>query len=158
MKSMLYVGASLMIGASIYGFVDYKQSHSKKGFTEMYREASHKADKPAAPAVEEKKSEVKEEKELVPRAKKKTPRKKDQQVEEEPLIEVTGEVPLTTVNPVAIDETETEIEPKPEASVKSPKKKKINHRIFSRAPLRDEVEVEEPKLTGKTQREKKEKN
>ena len=38
MKSMLYVGATLMIGASIYGFVDYKQTHNKKEFKEMYSE------------------------------------------------------------------------------------------------------------------------
>ena len=38
MKSMLYVGATLMIGASIYGFVDYKQTHQKKAFQDMYKE------------------------------------------------------------------------------------------------------------------------
>ena len=38
MKSILYVGATLMIGASIYGFVDYKQTHGKKEFKEMYAE------------------------------------------------------------------------------------------------------------------------
>src|SRR5688572_20160730 len=38
MKSMLYVGATLMIGASIYGFVDYKQTHNTKEFKEMYSE------------------------------------------------------------------------------------------------------------------------
>ncbi len=36
MKSVLYVGATLMIGASIYGFVDYKQTGSKKEFKDMY--------------------------------------------------------------------------------------------------------------------------
>lgn len=38
MKSVLYVGATLMIGASIYGFVDYKQTGSKKEFKTMYAE------------------------------------------------------------------------------------------------------------------------
>lgn len=38
MKSILYVGATLMIGASIYGFVDYKQTQGKKEFKEMYAE------------------------------------------------------------------------------------------------------------------------
>lgn len=38
MKSILYVGATLMIGASIYGFVDYKQTRNKKEFKEMYQE------------------------------------------------------------------------------------------------------------------------
>jgi hypothetical protein len=158
MKSMLYVGASLMIGASIYGLVDYKQNHNKKGFTEMYKEGPHKTDTPAAPLVEEKKSEVKEVKMDVPVVKTKKTGTKKQQIKEEPLIEVTGEVPVTTVNPVAIAETETEIEPKPETSVKTTKKKKLNHKIFSRAPLKDEVEVEERKVTSNTQPEKKEKN
>jgi hypothetical protein len=36
MKSILYVGAALMIGASIYGFVDYKKSSKQKGFSKMY--------------------------------------------------------------------------------------------------------------------------
>ena len=38
MKSMLYVGATLMIGASIYGFVDYQKTSHKKEFTNMYKE------------------------------------------------------------------------------------------------------------------------
>ena len=38
MKSILYVGATLMIGASIYGFVDYKQTKGKKEFKSMYTE------------------------------------------------------------------------------------------------------------------------
>lgn len=38
MKSILYVGATLMIGASIYGFVDYKQTKKQKEFKEMYTE------------------------------------------------------------------------------------------------------------------------
>lgn len=45
MKSILYVGATLMIGASIYGFVDYKQTHNKKEFKAMYVES------PAEPEV-----------------------------------------------------------------------------------------------------------
>lgn len=39
MKSFLYAGAALMIGASIYGFVDYKQTSRKKEFKNMYTEA-----------------------------------------------------------------------------------------------------------------------
>ena len=38
MKSILYAGATLMIGASIYGFVDYKQTSSKKEFSNIYAE------------------------------------------------------------------------------------------------------------------------
>ena len=39
MKSFLYAGAALMIGASIYGFVDFKQTSRKKEFKNMYTEA-----------------------------------------------------------------------------------------------------------------------
>lgn len=42
MKSILYVGATLMIGAGIYGFVDYKQTRNKKEFKEMYGEEKAK--------------------------------------------------------------------------------------------------------------------
>lgn len=38
MKSILYVGATLMIGASIYGFVDYQRTSHKKEFKAMYNE------------------------------------------------------------------------------------------------------------------------
>lgn len=53
MKSILYVGATLMIGASIYGFVDYKQTSHKKEFTTMYSE-----EKLAEPAVVEDNKEL----------------------------------------------------------------------------------------------------
>ena len=42
MKSILYVGATLMIGASIYGFVDYKKTSHKKEFTTMYEKKKGK--------------------------------------------------------------------------------------------------------------------
>ena len=42
MKSILYVGATLMIGASIYGFVDYQKASRKKEFTKMYEEKKSK--------------------------------------------------------------------------------------------------------------------
>jgi hypothetical protein len=49
MKAILYTGAALMIGASIYGFVDYKQTSRKKEFKTMYKE-------PVTAAVEEPKT------------------------------------------------------------------------------------------------------
>ena len=52
MKSILYVGATLMIGASIYGFIDYKQTSQKKEFTSMY--AEEKATEPEEITVTEK--------------------------------------------------------------------------------------------------------
>jgi hypothetical protein len=44
MKSILYAGAALMIGASIYGFADYKHTQNKKEFKEMYTEPVQPAD------------------------------------------------------------------------------------------------------------------
>lgn len=43
MKSILYAGAALMIGASIYGFVDYKKTSHKKEFNSMYEEEKRKS-------------------------------------------------------------------------------------------------------------------
>lgn len=64
MKPVLYVGAALMIGASIYGFVDYKKTTHTEGFRKMYEE---KKESPVSttPAIEAKlvspeKSAVKE--------------------------------------------------------------------------------------------------
>lgn len=37
MKSILYIGATLMIGASIYGFIDYKKASRNDALTKMYQ-------------------------------------------------------------------------------------------------------------------------
>jgi hypothetical protein len=42
MKTMLYIGAALMIGASIYGFVDYEKARHKKEFNNLYKETEVK--------------------------------------------------------------------------------------------------------------------
>lgn len=57
MKSILYVGATLMIGASIYGFVDYNKTRNKKEFKDMYADQQV-----AQPVVTEKLSPVNREK------------------------------------------------------------------------------------------------
>jgi hypothetical protein len=57
MKSILYVGATLMIGASIYGFVDYNKTSRSKEFRDMY-----KPDNPVSvkePAASENQEETK---------------------------------------------------------------------------------------------------
>lgn len=38
MKPLLLIGAALMVGAGIYGFVDYKKANLKKEFQTLYRE------------------------------------------------------------------------------------------------------------------------
>jgi hypothetical protein len=55
MKSVLYVGAALMIGASIYGFVDYKHTRNKKEFKEMYSVAKTPAQEPDSENLQEEK-------------------------------------------------------------------------------------------------------
>lgn len=37
MKSILYVGAALMVGASIYGFIDYKKTSRNGNLDRMYQ-------------------------------------------------------------------------------------------------------------------------
>jgi hypothetical protein len=37
MKSILYIGAFLMTGACIYGFVDYRKTSNRKEFKSLYR-------------------------------------------------------------------------------------------------------------------------
>ncbi len=60
MKKMLYAGAALMIGASVYGFVDYKRTSQKKEFKSMYVEDK----KDPAPIVVDKNTVVAEKTDL----------------------------------------------------------------------------------------------
>lgn len=46
MKSVFYIGAALMIGAGIYGFVDYKKANQTKEFNSLYDEKEIKDLKP----------------------------------------------------------------------------------------------------------------
>jgi hypothetical protein len=55
MKSVLYVGAALMISASIYGFVDYKHTRNKKEFKEMYTVAKTPLQEPDSENLQEEK-------------------------------------------------------------------------------------------------------
>lgn len=57
MKTMMYIGAALMVGASIYGYANYEKARKKKEFSEMYKEPAPVArmvSQPEAPVVEEK--------------------------------------------------------------------------------------------------------
>src|ERR1043166_3031696 len=51
MKLILYAGAALMIGASIYGFVDYKKTKHKKEFDRMYTGETNKKSMQATTVV-----------------------------------------------------------------------------------------------------------
>lgn len=154
MKTMLYVGATLMIGASIYGFVDYKQTHNKKEFKEMYSE-----EKKTTPVVIEKKEPEKAivpvEKTAVVQVKKVSVRKKEEVKDEiiTPIEPIKEEDKLVTGDNTISNDKPLTIEPSKESSIVK-KKRKIRREIFSRAPLRDEEEiVPEPvkKETKKTE-------
>ena len=122
MKLILYVGATLMIGASIYGFVDYKRNNNKKEFTRMYeREKNEPAT--LVPAEETSSKELS---------------KKEAAIKED--VAITTETPKT-------DASKEEIIA---AKKDSKASKKINYKFFSRAPLErkylnKEIKIEEPK-------------
>jgi hypothetical protein len=152
MKSILYVGATLMIGASIYGFVDYKKSSSDREFTRMY-ESKESVD----PDVSDKKATNPELKKEVIAEKKIIPAKKKHSKTAEPVeINSTSRVPVTPVETIKA-ETNTTVntaslkESSTEKKFKSAKKKKLNRKMFSRGSmedryiLKDELKLETPK-------------
>jgi hypothetical protein len=140
---MLYVGATLMIGASIYGFVDYKNTSRKKEFTSMYEEKK-------APVVtaEDKVAETVVSKDRDGSIEKKAVTKKQ-------LVSQKEEATIAAVSPIAeedriavketreIEKTTVDVKTSRESNVikKVKKKKKLNSRLFSRAPLREEEEI-----------------
>lgn len=154
---MLYVGATLMIGASIYGFVDYKQTHNKKEFKEMYSEK-----KAAAPVVTPAKEELKAaepEKTAVVSAKT-TPAKKKAVVKKEsidPVAPIAEEDKMMTSEKTMTTDPVTQPEPARESSaVKTVKKKKVRKEFFSRGRMPEEEVLIEPAKKEKKKIESKE--
>jgi hypothetical protein len=130
MKSILYVGATLMIGASIYGFVDYNKTRDKKEFKNLY------VDKEAVqPVVAEKLTPVNIGK-----------------------IETPVEVKKAADGNATVSNTTTD--KKSVAKVKKQKKRTFNTRLFSRGALdekyikEEKIKMELPipeKETGKSE-------
>ena len=147
MKSILYVGATLMIGASIYGFVDYKKKSHDKTFTGMYE--SKELKEPVviktnpAPAIEEKTAPV--------LASKKVAVKKEAAIEDEVIsktkIDVISAEKLET-DPVVVS-TGTLKDNGTTEKYKKAKKRKLSVKSFSRAPLREEREIVELPVAAK---------
>lgn len=110
MKSILFVGAALMIGAGIYGFADHKKATRSESFQKMYEE--NKSAPAVTPAVEAKPAE-----------------------HEEILLKEEKTKP-------AVSDKRTS------ASLLKSKKargtKKVHYKEFSRAPLREDVEIIHP--------------
>lgn len=141
MKSILYVGATLMIGASIYGFVDYKQTKQKKEFKSMYTEKKEVV--PAVTAVVEKQPEVN--KEAITEKKTAIRKTKAAKQEAEEIVgikSISDDLKLKpTANKITISDEVTVI-PSKESNVIRKKKRKFNIKEFSRAPLRDDIDEE----------------
>lgn len=121
MKSFLYAGAALMIGASIYGFIDYRQTSHKKEFTNMYTE---KETKPVvvAPAGN---YQPKKETNTVLKLETVKNNKKAEKIQNKEML---------------IDEAEKYAAEKKEENISKKSKRKLNTKLFSRAPLREEIE------------------
>lgn len=117
MKPIVYAGAILMIGASIYGFADYKKTVRNKAFKNMYQEKEKKE-----PVVE----------------KKNEPTATFTESNEISLDESMSEEKLVT-GKTAIENTSA----KDEKNSESKKGKKLDAELFSRAPLKEYTEEKE---------------
>jgi autonomous glycyl radical cofactor GrcA len=161
MKSILYVGATLMIGASIYGFVDYKQTRGKKEFKEMYAEEKapvvfdeneNKATEPEPVIKKEPVSfkNVSNNKKVV--TKKQAVNKED----EESIISIKPireDEAVATSEIKEIEKANVEVKTSKDSGTekKVVKKRKLNTKLFSRGAL-DERYVE-PKVKKETPKE-----
>lgn len=148
MKSILYVGATLMIGASIYGFVDYKKTSQHKTFTGMYDPNELK--EPVviktnpAPVIEEKtEPQFASKNDIV-----KTEPMKEEVLTNKTKIEVISAEKIET-DPV-VTETASLKDNGTTERYKKAKKRKLNVKSFSRAPLREEREIVELPVPAKT--------
>lgn len=108
MKSLLYIGLILMVGASIYGFADYKKVSRSKKFESLYNDKEIKA-----PVVKNEEKSF-QQAEIVPAAKK----------------EIKAEEEVVGVDEPIQVKTKTTVK-----KVKVPRK--LNYKYFSRAPLRE---------------------
>lgn len=113
MKAVFYAGAALMIGASIYGFADYRKASRTNEFNRLYEA--------------EKNEQVRAE-------------KKSAKVGSSALQTETLPGPATEVKSAAIN---VKNESKPAAKVKKSIRKKINPELFSRARPKEPVEPRE---------------
>jgi hypothetical protein len=117
MKSILYVGAVLMTGACIYGFVDYRKVNNNKEFKSLYR--SEATTTKASPS--------------------------DGQVSDVKNIEKVNEKAISSLPAPATKLTSgAKLEPAKElkeeatdSKRKSTKRKKLNYKLYSRAALEE---------------------
>ena len=141
MKSILYVGATLMIGASIYGFVDYKQTRNKKEFKEMYQE--EKAITPVEIINDKKTASLEQnvsgEKQPITENKKVITKKQANSKEEtfSAIKPIAAEEKIVPAETKVIEKTSVTIQPSNDSGVekKIKKKRKLSTKLFSRGAL-----------------------
>lgn len=144
MKSILYIGATLMVGASIYGFVDYQQTHHKKAFRDMYTE-----EKKAVASTPAETVPVKTEKTApVSKAKPAAARKTDPVNGERPALTAPADELPSSANAIPDEKLKG---PEPARETKLVKKKKIRKEFFSRGRMPEEEIMPDPveKNSGK---------
>jgi hypothetical protein len=143
MKTMLFVGATLMIGASIYGFLDYRQTHNNKEFKEMYVEK--KAEAPfIVVAGKEKKAEPGK---ITAVTEKPAVSRKRVTVKKESInpIKPIAEEDKMVVEKKNLNEgpAVTKEPAKESSAIKTVKKKKVRKEFFSRGRMpEEEIEME----------------
>lgn len=158
MKAILYIGAVLMTGASVYGFVDYKKSNHK--LSNLY-ESEQQDDKnlKSAAVIAEKKQVIEN---LVPPAKTRVQMKVKRPVAPvKPVPSLEKIIARPDKTPASLEIPEQPVSPET-AKIKenitgkkilvTKKRKTINRKMFSRAALDEkylekELKVKEPKKT-----------
>lgn len=139
-----------MIGASIYGFVDYRQTHKKKEFKEMY--AEKKAAAPVTAVADKEKTAVPEKITAVtekPAVSRKRAAAKKETID--PIKPIAQEDKMVVEKKKLKEEPAVIKEPAKESSaIKTVKKKKVRKEFFSRGRMpEEEIEIEPVKKETK---------
>ena len=136
MKSILYAGAVLMTGACIYGFTEFSNSDTKEALKDMYKDEKTLVQKTDITGVQpEVTAVVAETKPEV------AVRKKEVRAKEEPVVEkkLTPPEIIEEKSAATIEKSEVDLIPPVKMAVKK-KKKRLNSKMFSRAPIREHEE------------------
>ena len=147
MKSILYAGAALMIGASVYGFVDYRQNSRNTEFKNLYEE-KQPAMTPEAPKTEKAIVPVREISKVTKKMKKAAPVivKISNKELVTPVEIIEPEKPAVNTSELAESLTEKKY-------TEAKKKKRLNRKMFSRGGMKEEYYLE--KETKKLKNDKK---
>lgn len=150
MKTVLYAGAALMIGASIYGFVDLKNKSQQKEFKTLYKEEKAKTPVVTEAGKTTRPMTVPEEKTANTVPAKKMVKKEEAPKTMKSLKPVSAEDRPETSTVKNIEETFVgeNLDPSNDVDRKLLKKKKrLSTKLFSRAPIREEINFTSEPLT-----------